>query len=163
VPGQDVLNLADAGGPVYSHDRLRGALFLRLARYILCLAVAAQIAAAHAQDATPLPPAAAQPFTEGQTGIANCLEPLEALRTDVRAKGELVRASSQGEMVPGGRCSLIMDYEIAQMVLMEFVRRNADKCGIRRDYIGALEVTYRATKRHENRACPLRVSSEGQS
>ncbi len=52
---------------------------MRPARYILCLIIMAQIAGAHAQNATPVAPVPVEPFAEDQTEIPDCVDPLDVL------------------------------------------------------------------------------------
>jgi hypothetical protein len=95
---------------------------LRPARYILGVVAAAHIAGAQAQNATRFP--SAEPFPEDTTEIEDCLEPFDALHLDAKAKGELVGTLDQSNMLQRERCRLVINYEAAQLRLVNFIRWN---------------------------------------
>jgi hypothetical protein len=132
---------------------------LRLARYILTLIVAAQIAGAHAQGVTVAAPPPVEPFAEDQAEIPDCIDPLDALALDVHAKAELVRESNGVDMVQSGRCRLLRSYEAAQQKLIKFVSENWERCGIRREYRSKINATHRGTQRLMMKACTMRLAS----
>jgi hypothetical protein len=130
---------------------------LRLARYILGVVAAAHIAGAQAQNATRFP--SAEPFPEDTTEIEDCLEPFDALHLDAKAKGELVGTLNQGSLVQSERCRLVINYEAAQLRLINFMRENQERCRIRREYREAVNTTLAATKRLKIKTCKVRLAS----
>lgn len=132
---------------------------MRLARSILTLVVAAQIAGAKAQSAPVAAPTPVEPFAEDQAEIPDCIDPLDALALDVHAKAELVRESNAVDMAQSRRCRLLRDYEAAQRKLIKFVSENWERCGIRREYRSKINATHRATQRLMMKACTMRLAS----
>lgn len=133
---------------------------MRPARYILCLIIMAQIAGAHAQNATPVAPVPVEPFAEDQTEIPDCVDPLDVLALDVHAKAELVRESNGVAMAQSRRCRLLSSYEAAQQKLIKFVSENWARCGIRLEYRSKINATLRATQRLRVKACKVQLASQ---
>lgn len=132
---------------------------MRLARYILCLIIVAQIAGAHAQKTTPVAPVPVEPFAEDQAEIPDCIDPLDVLALDVHAKAELVRESNGVAMAQSGRCRLLRSYEGAQQKLNKFVSENWQRCGIRLEYRSKINAALRATQRLRVKACKVQLAS----
>ena len=130
-----------------------------LARSILGLLAAALITAAQAQNATPFPSTAVEPFPEDTTEIEDCLAPFDALHLDAKAKGELVRTLDQSSMVQSGRCRLVINYEAAQTRVINYMRENQERCRFRREYRDAVNATHSATKKLMMKICKVRLAS----
>jgi hypothetical protein len=74
------------------------------------------------------PPGAPQPGAGGPPDA--CMKSFMPLREDAEKKGKLIKAASDRHAAPDEACKLIGNYAAAEVKMISYVEKNAQKCGI---------------------------------
>ena len=74
------------------------------------------------------PPGAPQPGAGGPPEA--CMKAFMPLREDAEKKGKLIKAASDRHATPDEACKVIGNYAAAEVKMISYVEKNAQKCGI---------------------------------
>jgi len=74
------------------------------------------------------PPGASRPGAGGPPDA--CMKAFVPLREDTEKKGKMIKAASDRHATPDEACTLIRNYVAAEVKMINYIEKNAAKCGI---------------------------------
>lgn len=96
---------------------------------------------------TPAPP------PRQQAGGDGCMGEFAPLRQESERRGELIRKASARKAPPSEACKLIGDYAQAELKMVNFVKKNSQRCGIPADISKQLDANYKGTQQLRSKVC----------
>jgi hypothetical protein len=98
-------------------------------------------------------PGAPQP---GSVGPAEaCMKSFIPLREDTEKKGKMIKAASDRHAPPDEACKLIGNYAAAEVRMINYVEKNAEKCGIPPQIPEQLKSGHKRTEDLKTRVCTV--------
>ena len=129
---------------------------------------AAPTASIGAPAASPFPSAGAAPMMGGACGFGPppgaprpgaggppeaCMKAFVPLREDAEKKGKLIKVASERHAAPDEACKLIGNYAAAEVKMINYIEKNAAKCGIPPQIGDQLKTGHKGTENLLKKVC----------
>jgi hypothetical protein len=129
---------------------------------------AAPTASLGAPAASPFPNAGAAPIMGGAGGFGPppgaprapqggppeaCMKAFLPLREDAEKKGKAIKAASERHAPPDEACKVIGNYAAAEVKMINYVDKNAEKCGIPPQIADQLKTGHKGTENLLKKVC----------
>jgi hypothetical protein len=119
-----------------------------------------------AAPASPFPSAGAAPMMGGAGGFGPppgappqggppeaCMKAFIPLREDAEKKGKMIKAASERHAPPDEACKLIGNYAAAEVKMINYIEKNATKCGIPPQIGDQLKAGHKGTEALKIKVC----------
>jgi hypothetical protein len=114
--------------------------------------------------ASPFPSAGVAPVMGGAGGFGAprpgaggppeaCMKAFQPLREDAEKKGKMIKAASDRHASPDEACKLIGNYAAAEVKMITYVEKNAEKCGIPASIGEQLKAGHKGTEALKIKVC----------
>lgn len=97
------------------------------------------------------PPGAPRPGAGGPPEA--CMKAFMPLREDAEKKGKMIKAASDRHAQPDEACKLIANYAAAEVKMINYVEKNAEKCGIPPQIGDQLKQGHKGTEALKTKVC----------
>jgi hypothetical protein len=97
------------------------------------------------------PPGAPQPGAGGPPDA--CMKGFLPLREDAEKKGKMIKAASDRHATPDEACKVIGNYAAAEVKMISYVEKNAQKCGIPAQIGDQLKTGHKGTEQLLKKVC----------
>ena len=114
---------------------------------------------------SPFPSAGAAPLAGGNGAFSPapptagpsdaCMKGFLPLREETEKRGKLIKAASDRHAPPDEACKLIGNYSKAELTMLAYVKKNAEKCGIPPQIAEQLQAGHKNTESMQQKVCAV--------
>ena len=115
--------------------------------------------------ASPFPSAGAAPLAGGRGAFSPapptasssdaCMKGFLPLREETEKRGKLIKAAGDRHAPPDEACKLIGNYSKAELTMLAYVKKNAEKCGIPPQIAEQLQAGHKNTEAMQQKVCAV--------
>jgi hypothetical protein len=114
---------------------------------------------------SPFPSAGAAPLAGGRGAFSPapptasssdaCMKGFLPLREETEKRGKLIKAAGDRHAPPDEACKLIGNYSKAELTMLAYVKKNAEKCGIPPQIAEQLQAGHKNTEAMQQKVCAV--------